>query len=418
MKKKAIATLLIGSMLLMPLPVFADEKDNYLHTLQFGKIKIEMEKKSPLISSMWEMLPDTSEIDSTIKELRNSIGTMTMQLDGANQAAKSYGDLAESLPNSDPQKQYYAMMSAAYGATAANLTAAITSLQMTLKTLESQTENIWKSYIQIEQTRDQTIQGVEKIYLGYFSLKQSRDELDSNIELLESKLKVAKLQESLGMTTSLSTLETENQIQEMRVTLQSLDKSLQNLIGNINIILGQDYDTELDLQTPPVITGSMLDAMNYNEDLKTVLDKSYDVRLAEEYDEVKQAKKEVTFAFYQVYQNVLDKQKALEMAEEKLGLEQKKYDQYSLMYSLGLTSKIEFDALTSSYLSQVRALEAAKLDLLQAYTDYEWMKKGLKVSVSSSTSGASTSAKASSSASSMSSSSMSSSAPYASSTGF
>lgn len=403
MKKKVIATVLAGSMLMMPFPVFADDDDNYLHTLRFDKIKTEMEARSPLISSMWEKVSDgSSKIDDGIDgfKLTREILMLRKPKNYIDGTTTSIGLIMNPvlLPDSgdisgagDFKIIDSALVAYFEYQELLTFTQQIEQIDAQIKSLEDSDDDLWKSYVQVEEGKNQTIRGVQQMFLGYFTAEQGRDELKSNLDLLESQLKVAKLRESLGMETSISTLETESQIKELQLTLDSLNKSLESMLGNINIMLGQDFDTELTLEEPPEVTRSMLRDMDYEEDLEDALIQSYDVRLEEDSDDIKNAKRSFTLSFHQVYQNVLDKQKALELAQEKLTLEQKKYDQNYLMFSLGLMSSLDFDGIRSLYKTKTNAVETAERELLQAYTDYEWMKKGLTVSAGTGGSSAATS---------------------------
>lgn len=395
MKKKVIATVLAGSLLMMPVSVFADDDDDYLHTLRFDRIKIEMEARSPLISSLWEQVNDGADkIDEGIDGLKLMKAGLEAQAPTgyvkgikkeeiplptlptlSDDAAQQFSNDQKLLQYSAEVFQYQIMY---------NFVSQIEQLDTQIESLEKSNDDLWKSYIQVEEGKNQTIRGVQQMFLGYFTAEQGRDELKANLDLLLSKLKIAKLQESLGMATSISTLEAEAQINELTFTLDSLNKSLESLRGNINVMLGQDFDTELSLVEPSNVTRSMMRDMDYEEDLEDAINKSYDVLLEEDSDDIKNAKRSFTLSFHQIYQNVLDKRKALELAQEKLSLEQKKYDQNSLMFSLGLMSSLDFDGLRSVYKTQVNAVENAERELLQAYTDYDWMKKGLTVSPSSS----------------------------------
>lgn len=395
MKKKVIATMLVSSMLLLPFPVFADDEDNYLHTLRFDKIKTEMESRSPVISAMWEKVSDGADkIDDGLDKIKpyrdGLVSTVSSIIFAYTDGQKTYNkgmtilDLTPPTPLSEDASTEeminYLNAQSAY-LTISSLLSQILTLDSQVESLEKSNDDLWKSYIQAEQGKNQTIRGAQQLFLGYFTAEQGRDELKRNIDLLEDQIKVNQLQESLGMVTSVSTLEAEAKLKELRHTLDTLNKSIENMKGSINIMLGQDYDTELTLVEPSEVTRSMIRDLDYDEDLEDALIQSYDVSLAEDSDDIQQAKKDFTFSFYKVHQSLLDKQKALQLAEEKLTLEQMKYDYNYLKHSLGLMSRLEFDGLRSVYTSQVDAVETAQRELLQAYTDYEWMKKGLTVSV-------------------------------------
>lgn len=407
MKRKFVASLIIGSMLLMPTAAFADE-DKYLYELSFENIKKEMKNRSPIIESSWEQLHDASSNLSTSK-LKETLEEIDKKLEDAGKEYMRYKMMNESmnkngsngnynagengLPGDDgdqggstgengAQKEYFDMMESAYYAIVNNLTMSKISLEANIKTLESQRDNLWKSYLQVEQVENQLVQGVQSMFLAYFNLLDQRDSLLDAIKMLENQQKVTKVSQALGLATYFDSLKLETQLKEQNTVLKEIDKALESMIGNINLMLGQDYDVDLTLLEPKELRRSLIRNIDYDEDLKEALNQSYDVRLADDHEDLEQAKREFTFAFYQVYKNLKDKLNSLELAEEKLENEKAIYDINYLKHSLGLMSKLEFEGNRLAYRSQVKEVEKAKRELLQAYTDYEWMKKGQKVSTS------------------------------------
>lgn len=407
MKRKLIASLIIGSMLLMPTAVLADEDKN-LYQLSFENIKTEMKNRSPVIQSSWDQIHDGySDIGSRLEDLKGLKESVEGSLNKAKEALAGLpkppenGDDSDSagdsgtgggsgsggdsgfdlpvLPGASTALELY------YEATIFSLETTLITLNQSIEAMESQRDNLWKSYIQVEQLENQLIQGVQSMFLSYFNLVDQRDSLADSIKMLENQLKVSKISQSLGLATNFDTLKLETQLKEQNNMLKEMDKALETMIGNINLMLGQDYDVDLTLLKPKELRESLIKDIDYDKDLEEALKLSYDVRLADNHDDREQAKREFTFAFYQVYENLRNKLKAIELAEEKLENERAIYDVNYLKYSLGLMSKLEFEGNRLAYRSQAKEVEKAKRELLQAYTDYEWMKKGQKVSISGGT---------------------------------
>lgn len=402
--KKSLSTLLIGTMLWMPVPVLATEEDDVIHSLSFNKIEEKMKERSPLIlnanDSIWEASSDLSKAEDGLEEALNLLNTQKTTF--MNEIA-TLSDKIANPATSESDKAVYNSLLGVYQYLLGDLTMNIQTTENQIENIDEQQGDMWKSYLKVEQGEKQAIYGAQQIFLGYFNLAKTRDDLQNNLTLLQQKLKVLQLKESLGLVTHLEGVGVENQIKELSMTIDTLNQGLEAMIGQLNVMLGQDFDTELSLSEPSVVSQKDLRTMDYEEDLEDALDESYTVRLEEDSDKREDAERNFTLAFHQAYQNVQDKKKALELEQTKLNYEQIKFDQSTLMNSLGLLSNLDYEGARALYNAQVNKVKTAQLDLLQAYTAYDWMKKGLTVSTGASAgasagaSGASASSAASSS---------------------
>lgn len=375
--KKKLSTILIGTMLMMPIPVFATEDDNDLHSLRFDKIEEEMEQRSPLILNAGDKVADAS---SKLSDAEDGLEQALLPLQSMIDSYKAKLVIV-AAPSGNPD------LAEIYGYIIANLEGNKLSLQKQLESLDDQQGDLWKSWLQVEQGKNQATWGAQQIYLSYFNLGKTRDNLQTNLTLLQKKLTVLQLKESLGLATHIETIGTEAQIKELTLSLNTLNEGLESMLGQMNVMLGQDFDTELTFSEPSSVSQSKLRDMDYEEDLDAALDQSYTVRLQEESDDREDAERNFTLAFHKAYQNVQDKKNALELEQYKLSNEQLKYDQNVLMNSVGLISTLDFEGLRSLYTTQVNKVKTAEQDVLQAYTAYDWMKKGLTISTGASASG-------------------------------
>lgn len=373
---KKLSAILIGTMLMMPIPVFATDADNNLHSLRFDKIAEEMGARSPLILNAGDKVADASSKLSDAEDgLKQAIGPTDLVID----SYKAKLAVVAATPGNPD-------LVAIYGYIITSLEGSKQSLQKQLESLDDQQGDLWKSWLQVEQGKNQAIWGAQQIYLSYFNLDKTRDNLQTNLNLLQKKLTVLQLKESLGLATHVETIGTEAQIKELTLSLGTLKEGLAAMSGQMNVMLGQDFDTQLTFSEPSSVSQSNLRAMDYEQDLEDALIQSYTVRLQEESDQRDDAERNFTLAFHKAYQSVQDKEKALELEQYKLSNEKLKYDQNVLMNSLGLISTLDFEGLRSLYTTQVNKVKTAEQDVLQAYTAYDWMKKGLTVSTGASAS--------------------------------
>ncbi|WP_165904962.1 TolC family protein [Dehalobacter sp. 12DCB1] len=147
----------------------------------------------------------------------------------------------------------------------------------------------------------------------------------------------------------------------------------------LNILMGQDINTDLTLAQVTPVEASVLDSINYDGDLTTALTQSFDVRLvSDDSTQYEDAKRSLTLAFQNAYQDIRAKRDALSLQQDKLTNEEENYNVMTLKYKLGMISKMALDSERYTYLAQQDEVKAAERDLLQSYTTYNWMKKGYK----------------------------------------
>lgn len=405
--KKTLSALLVGSMLMFPIPALAADDTDTIHSLSFDTVEEEMKAHSPLILNMGDTAADaSSKLDDGIdelKKLRDSFVVMLKGLGVTYVSGMKVTDLTApiaplSLDSATPVtgEQFNSLLTYTTSWTlysqASNLLTQINNFDAQISSMDSQQDDLWKSWLQVEQGKDQTIWGAQQLYLSYYSLNDQRDNLSANLSLLQKQLSSLQLKESLGMATHLQVIEVESQIKDLNMALDQLNKGLDSIKGQLNVFLGQDFDTPLQLKEPSNLSQSKINAMDYEEDLEDALVQSYNVRLEDDSDKREDAERNFTLAFHNAYQAVQDKKKALDLERYKLANAKIKYDQAVLMNSLGLLSNLDFEGARSQYTPQVNKVDTAEQDLLQAYTAYDWMKQGLTISSTASATSQSTGA--------------------------
>lgn len=403
--KKILSVFLIGSIVLLPIPAYAT--DNGIHTLKFDDIKQKMKTYSPLLWSIADPVSQaTYDLSSGLDALKAAKAAMSLHpalgytsgmtlltIPIPAVAPPTSGD-----PNYDTDMLAYVNDQLSY-LNLYNYVNQLTSIQTQIDSLQKSSDNMWNSWLQVEQGQDQAIWGAQQAFLGYLTLSEQKVDLTNSLNTLQDQQKAQQLRESLGMSTHINTLKLEDQLTDMNSTLDKLNRGMASIEGQLNVMLGQDYDTSLTIEEPTEVTQSMIDAIDYDSDLSDALINSYNVRLqVDDSYKTDDARRNFTLAFYNAYHDVLDKNTTINLEQNKLKNSQSQYDQALLMNSLGLLSKLDFEGARLSYFNQVSKVESVKQDLLKAYTAYNWMKEGLTITSSSSasiTTGANTSTSAS-----------------------
>ncbi len=79
-------------------------------------------------------------------------------------------------------------------------------------------------------------------------MQRQRDELVQNLELLDDQIDIMTIQEELGMITSLDVIDIKNQRGQMELGIKTLETQMDNIKGELNLMLGQDFDRPLELE--------------------------------------------------------------------------------------------------------------------------------------------------------------------------
>ena len=247
-------------------------------------------------------------------------------------------------------------------------------------TLTTQRDNLWKSVLQTDMGNDQLVWGTQQLFLGYKALELQLQALQDNRTQLQDQLNVMKVRETLGMVTATDRRTLELQLNDLEATLKSLNDALTGLKGNLNLFLGQEYDSPLTVQdaTPP--DSAKLTAMDYDLDLATAKNNSLAARLQEETDKRDTEIRQVRADFDKAFKDVQTKQDDLAREKMKLANEQVKWNQLQLKYQLGIVSLLELNSGQTTLNTQVRKVKTAGSDLLKSYTAYDWLLQGLAVS--------------------------------------
>lgn len=265
-----------------------------------------------------------------------------------------------------------------------------------------------KAIFQIDMGNQSIIWGAQNLYLAYNNLKIQRDELVQNLELLNTQIDIMTIQEQLGMITSLEILGIKNQRKQIKFGINTLENQMDNLIGELNLMLGEDFYRPLQLEDTPKVDKDFISKINYKDDKKTAIDSSYSIKLKDfeyniQYDtmlwenknrnyeqlitakrnvenaeiELEQEEKNVELAFSKAYQGLKTKITEFENEENNLEYQQEKYDISKLKYELGTISKMEFEDAKSKYDSQKNKIKTVEQDLFKILLQYKALLKGV-----------------------------------------
>mgnify|MGYP000887916010 CR=1 FL=1 len=242
--------------------------------------------------------------------------------------------------------------------------------------------DIDKLETQADMVVDTITSSLETIYISYNSLGRQLDLLKAQKKLAETQLSALEVQTELGMTTAIMLKKTENEIWSLDNSIQQLERTRQTLKEQFNLALSREFDDPLEIGEVPRVMRSKIVTADVEHDYNRAWEHSYEVILNEDEDAEREgdALRKFRHGFYSAYQDMRDKQEALELENARLKTSEQDYEIAKLKHDLGLISDLSLKTEENNFLSQKIKVELAKDAVFQAYNAYEWAKRGLIVS--------------------------------------
>jgi len=448
---KKVAWLLVIAIFITAVPVYAAENDGKgINKITFTDIESLMLERNPVIktteNTLEELINSRNSIEDAEDDLDKAIDQLNAAIDAMNMAISNMdnsinaltgliGQQMQLLPgNGEENGQHWqigfgnsagmpldanviisqAMLQSLisvrelYKSNVATLRENRNALRDQIERLPNQKLEIDKAILQLEMAKNSVIWGAQSLYFAYNSLERQKGDLLQNLKLLEDQLNIMELQKEMGMITDLDVRAVKLQKEQLERGIKLLENQIDGLKGELNLMLGQDFDAELVVGEIPELDGEELSQMNYEKDLDLAKRMNYSLRIqlcnykiegnnleiAEDSgssDERRtaernfenatinynQEQRKVELTFHKLYRNVLDKYDALKAEEKNLEYQRQRHDFLNLKYELGMASAMELNKSEVDYNAQLNKLESAKQDLLQAWTQYEWFIRGM-----------------------------------------
>ncbi|MHB1406513.1 MAG: TolC family protein [Desulfitobacteriaceae bacterium] len=258
------------------------------------------------------------------------------------------------------------------------------SIEAQIQSLNSDDNGV--AEVQQSIASDQIVWGAQQLYLTYNDLSAQADNLLHQLKVLQDQLTITKLQVQLGMATATDVKGTESKISDLAYGLHTLNENRNWIKGNLNTMLGQDFDTALTLAANPTVAESEVKALDYDTDLDKAIAWNKEILLKVKSasdtipnsvaEDIQNMKLKTKLDFDKAYQGLNDKLQALKNEQAKLALEQEKLDQAQLSYNLGLLAGISLEGAKIPYENQKLKVSNAQTEVVKAYQQYQWLLQG------------------------------------------
>lgn len=425
---KRVAGVLLASLMFMPIcPVYASESTS--STVSDSSVSDSTTSEKVVLQDLYQMnYADIQKVimerNPTVKtnmDLINSADNGYLALDDAkSDLSGSSGDLRKmikALRDQENKPDISAADKAALEVQIRGYQGSMASLGNSIQTLENKAEDaaqsIEKVKLNVEMVNQQIYSGTESLFFLNDALSNQRQGLENNIAYLNKKSAAITLQKTLGMISDLDVSNFDQQIKDLNFQLDMLKQQQDTTRGQVNLLIGQEFNHPLDLVTNLPTDQTNLKTLDYSKDFTTVMDKSYALQLQQMEIDAKQlalthsevmdgidtyaykkaqadldaettkledANKKIKQGFDQAYKAVQDKLEASNLEQSRLDNLKIKLNNAQLSNKVGLISNLDLTAATVEYDGQVLKVKNAQEDWMKAYTVYQWLLKGVSAS--------------------------------------
>ena len=457
----AVSMLVMFVSLVSPVQALAEQTttNSRLTSLDFASIEKEVSARNPVVSVNKDLVDSTSygklTLSNTISDMNNAIDELDNGIDNfkdAETALKSSPYYSATISQGTlPNPTGYTDLSGSVGTdgglgtndkvllggVSANLSSIvglydsnIASLEGNKKSLQKQLDQLQSQHASLEGTLEQVklqtemgnkllVWAAQSLYAAYNKLTAQQQDLTAGMDLLLKQLAATKLRVELGFALDSDLALVQNKINDLHLASDTLTMQTLFLKGDLNILLGQDYDSPLEIQTMPDADLAKISTASFNRDVDGATDLSYSIRTEtalrdakknvanlylndsdygdksnqylqakadQDAEEVKVEDDTRKFQndFHKAYVDLQIKQETYNVEQDKLKTETTNFNQAKLKHDLGLISDLELAGATNSLYSEQNKVQSLANDLEMSYVKYQWMKTGVSFDQSNS----------------------------------
>ena len=335
----------------------------------------------------------------------NKYFNLSQQIDAYDKQISSLKKSRDSIEDTDLRKTITAQISV--------LQATRDSLYQQYKDLDDdeddakdeQKKTVDSTRRQMQNNTDTICLSAENNYISLASMQYSLAQTERSLQQLDRSIAQTKKQVALGIATKNTLSGLESQRELLAAQQKSAQTSADSLANTLAIQCGYPTGTEITIESLPEVTAEQLASIDYETDLAEALKNSYSIWSAD--DSVRKAsddyendvtnnlhayeaakiqrdatEESVKSSFRKLYKTMQEKNTAMTAAQTDLTQAQKTFAVSQLQYNRGMISRIKFEEAQDTYTTARETAENARTDLLTAYNNYQWAKRGVMTSAS------------------------------------
>ncbi len=375
-------------------------------SLEFRKIEELVRTKSPAAAALEKSrkaLKDQREdADQALEAQISLYGAQQemyeAQIPALREAVSGYEALAEE--DSENSSVWEAAASAAEAQLAlartmsAALSASVNGLEAAARDARIASDDAYDSaLIENLKSRAELVKGAEDLALSLVSLQAEEDGLARAQAACERTVRALEVMVRYGRASRLALDQAKQAASAVASQAESLERAEADAGSGLALMCGME-GCSVRIKDRPRADEDALRAMDWEEDLKTALGSSFSIRAASETNDstalfgseaqkdaaaaaLKSAGSAVRGSFREIFDRVIEKAKAADLAAEDAAVEQKLLDAASVSLERGMISQNAWLDAKDRAEAAKSAREAALDELFRAFRDYEWALKGL-----------------------------------------
>jgi hypothetical protein len=258
---------------------------------------------------------------------------------------------------------------------------------------------ISRTQMQLSHANRQITWGVESLFLGYHTLIRQLEQTRENLSMLNDNIAIMERRHAVGHITARQLQNVRSSRTQLEAAIVSMENELDNLMGQMNIMLGRSVDATITMGRLPAAERGFLDTVDRDRDLAMAKRNNHVMNMAmSEISEVASQWSESarrteamaqnnfdneTRAVLQRYESltraIADRERTLELAEQQLELLKDALEETERRLSRGLASRIEVEQARSEVALQEIRISSADAELFGTIRRYEWLIRGLSV---------------------------------------
>ncbi|MEF9954711.1 MAG: TolC family protein [Clostridium sp.] len=245
----------------------------------------------------------------------------------------------------------------------------------------------------IQYLKNQTglIVSAESLFNSYNQLNNSLGVIQKNIEILEAVYASTQTRASIGLATQADVLSAKKNIQSLQSTFTQSQSSLASVKQKLCMMTGWKYDAQPEIRSVPTADVNRIALMNPAADQQAALDHNYDLKYNKrQYSNmndgtsdkknmertIKNMEENIVAGIKNLYNDVLQKQTACELADAELTTETTKMNAMENKNQLGMVSRLEYLQEQAAFLGKQIDRQTADIALFQSIETYDWAVKG------------------------------------------
>lgn len=353
----------------------------------------------------YQQTVESAEKTDVSDQYINKYFNLSQQIDAYDKQISSLKKSRDSIEDTDLRKTITAQISV--------LQATRDSLYQQYKDLDDdeddakdeQKKTVDSTRRQMQNNADTICLSAENNYISLASMQYSLAQTERSLQQLDRSIAQTKKQVALGIATKNTLSGLESQRELLAAQQKSAQTSADSLANTLAIQCGYPTGTEITIESLPEVTAVQLASIDYETDLAEALKNSYSIWSAD--DSVRKAsddyendvtnnlhayeaakiqrdatKESVKSSFRKLYKTMQEKITAMTAAQTDLAQAQKTFAVSQLQYNRGMISRIKFEEAQDTYTTAQETAENARTDLLTAYNNYQWAKRGVMTSAS------------------------------------